>query len=302
MDSQLPRSCHARSIASAARRPARAALLLLVLLAGCRSADHPTRDAASLIARAEWERTTPAEGLTWQQCRFADLFGAPQCISVLRVDLRSPLRVRLAASENGREATSSIATRHAALAAVNGSFFLMRGEQAGRSVCFFKIDGRVLAETVGGRGMGAVTIGADGSVSLIRRPKVGWEAATLPASVLAAGPILSWDGIPRPRHEALERHPRTAVGLSPDGQTLVLVTVDGRTESAGGMTLPELRETMNALGCGRSLNLDGGGSSTMWLAGRGVVNHPCDNDRFDRAGERAVANAIMVLPAGSERD
>jgi exopolysaccharide biosynthesis protein len=45
------------------------------------------------------------------------------------------------------------------------------------------------------------------------------------------------------------------------------------------------------------MNLDGGGSATMWIKGKpdkGVVSHPSDNKLFDHKGERAVANAIVV--------
>ncbi|MCR5710669.1 MAG: phosphodiester glycosidase family protein, partial [Bacteroidales bacterium] len=48
-----------------------------------------------------------------------------------------------------------------------------------------------------------------------------------------------------------------------------------------------------ALGCRDAINLDGGGSTTMVVSGR-IVNHPCDNRKFDPAGERSVANAICI--------
>ena len=46
-----------------------------------------------------------------------------------------------------------------------------------------------------------------------------------------------------------------------------------------------------------ALNLDGGGSTTLWLSGasdNGVVNYPCDNGRFDHAGERKVPNILYI--------
>jgi transglutaminase-like putative cysteine protease len=53
------------------------------------------------------------------------------------------------------------------------------------------------------------------------------------------------------------------------------------------------------------MNLDGGGSTTLWRAGEagnGIVNHPCDDKHFDQLGERAVANAVLVFaePATAE--
>ena len=44
----------------------------------------------------------------------------------------------------------------------------------------------------------------------------------------------------------------------------------------------------------RTADLGGGGSSTLWTAQEGVLNHPYDNRRFDHEGERGVPNCIVV--------
>lgn len=86
---------------------------------------------------------------------------------------------------------------------------------------------------------------------------------------------------------AQTRHPRTAVGLR--GRTLCVVAVDGRQPGYSmGMTLLELAELMLSLGCTEAINLDGGGSTTLWVRG-GVVNSPSDGF------ERRVANALIAL-------
>jgi exopolysaccharide biosynthesis protein len=93
------------------------------------------------------------------------------------------------------------------------------------------------------------------------------------------------------------RHPRTAIGITKD-KHLLLVTVDGRSAEAQGMTTEELAQLMQALGCTEALNLDGGGSTTMWISGKGtegIVNYPSDNKVYDQKGERAVANSILVV-------
>jgi hypothetical protein len=92
------------------------------------------------------------------------------------------------------------------------------------------------------------------------------------------------------------RHPRTAVGKRADG-TALLVVVDGRNAESAGMSIPELQKTMRWLGCADAINLDGGGSSTMYVKDEpcnGVVNYPSDNKRWDHEGEREVANAILL--------
>jgi exopolysaccharide biosynthesis protein len=85
------------------------------------------------------------------------------------------------------------------------------------------------------------------------------------------------------------RHPRSAIGVSRDSSVLMLVVVDGRRPWSAGMSLTELADQMLALGAYQAMNLDGGGSSTLWVHGT-IVNYPSD-----AAGERTVGNALMVL-------
>ena len=83
------------------------------------------------------------------------------------------------------------------------------------------------------------------------------------------------------------RHPRTAVAKLKDGKFL-MITVDGRSESSGGIGLYDLANYLLELGATDAMNLDGGGSTTMFLDGK-VVNHPSDKE-----GERKVSDAILV--------
>ena len=85
------------------------------------------------------------------------------------------------------------------------------------------------------------------------------------------------------------RHPRTLVGTHADG-SLLLVTVDGRQPKlSAGMTLAELRALARGLGLRNALNLDGGGSTTMWAGGK-VLNSPSD-----AAGVRKVSDALVIV-------
>ncbi len=86
------------------------------------------------------------------------------------------------------------------------------------------------------------------------------------------------------------RHPRTAVGYNRDESKLMMFVVDGRqNELSIGMTLRELAAFMIERNVYYGINLDGGGSTTMYLRGK-VVNSPSD-----ATGERAVSNALVVL-------
>jgi len=84
------------------------------------------------------------------------------------------------------------------------------------------------------------------------------------------------------------RAPRTAVGVTKDGHVLLLV-VDGRQQSSIGMTLLDVALLMQKWGAVDAMNLDGGGSSEMFIAGK-VVNKPSDGR------ERSVGDAVMIVP------
>lgn len=83
-----------------------------------------------------------------------------------------------------------------------------------------------------------------------------------------------------------DRHPRTAVGVTFDGEILFIV-VDGRHATSIGMTLRELAEYFKSLGGCHAINLDGGGSSSMYINGR-IVNRPSDGR------ERPISNGILI--------
>jgi hypothetical protein len=90
-----------------------------------------------------------------------------------------------------------------------------------------------------------------------------------------------------------ERHPRSAIGASRD--QIYLVEVDGRQPGLSvGMTLAELGDYMQKLGCDLVLSLDGGASATLWFDGK-VRNSPCDGDL------RPIANGLVVLQKNSKR-
>lgn len=87
-----------------------------------------------------------------------------------------------------------------------------------------------------------------------------------------------------------DRHPRTAVGFSQDSTKIYFFTVDGRQSGYSvGMSLYELANYMLEWNVYQCVNLDGGGSTTMFVRGK-VVNSPSDS-----GGERAVANALLVV-------
>lgn len=92
-----------------------------------------------------------------------------------------------------------------------------------------------------------------------------------------------------PGEIASGRAPRTAIGYSATGET-IMVTVDGRKKDHSvGCTLNELGRLMVELGAIEAINLDGGGSSTMVVNGKAV-------NQVSSGSERFVSNAIGIFP------
>lgn len=86
------------------------------------------------------------------------------------------------------------------------------------------------------------------------------------------------------------RQPRQGIGLSRSGRTVILIQVDGHQRGSRGMLLPELGRTARRFGAWNFLNVDGGGSSVMWIRGKGLVSNPYLGE------ERRVAQAISIVP------
>ncbi|MBE7702689.1 MAG: phosphodiester glycosidase family protein [Cyanobacteria bacterium SIG28] len=68
------------------------------------------------------------------------------------------------------------------------------------------------------------------------------------------------------------RNPRTAIGYTNDNH-LIMLTADGREGASVGLTLIELANLMKEFGCINAMNLDGGGSTVMYVKGK-IVNKP----------------------------
>ena len=146
------------------------------------------------------------------------------------------------------------------------------------------VTGRLLI----GRGVGAKQLGR-----LKRGDRVRTSAWLYgqPRVAVTGNKLLVDDGIVKVVDNR-ELHPRTAVGIDHDtGQVLMLV-IDGRSESSSGYTMVDLANLMIDLGADEALNFDGGGSSTMVATPPGgvstVLNSPSDKS------ERRVTNALEV--------
>ena len=162
----------------------------------------------------------------------------------------------------------------------------------------------------------APLIPRNGTVLRVDRDRFPWVAklSALSRVILSYGLSAPWNsmklaigGGPKLLHDGLlaidykeqfskaiieQRAPRTAIGIDDVGN-LILVVVDGRQTLSKGLTMLELADLMHSIGARQAMNLDGGGSSTLFLDGK-VVNKPSDGH------ERKVSNAILFMPAFKE--
>jgi len=280
--------------------------------------DRPgsTADSISIVSQV-WISENIHPGLTWKKAHFNKLFDSRQMVNFLEIDLNHPeISVAFAGVPTGFKRTSEFAKEAGALAGINATFF---NTSTGGSVTLLKVDGQLLNETTLLLANGQRNERANGAVLLEKETNNGeqgmkadiiagnndnllWDKELLEDNIMVCGPVLVMDGQAAHLQDNAfnnNRHPRSAVALLPDNK-LMLMTVDGRNAEAQGMSLHELTFLLKILGAEKALNLDGGGSTALYIEGigeNGIVNYPSDNRLFDHAGERRVANAILVTAA-----
>lgn len=240
--------------------------------------------ASSLSAGVDvWTDTPVSSGVVWRSKTYTSLYGGKQSVNVLEIDLSSPavkIQPIFAAPAGSCEVPSAMGARTGAKAVINAGFF-----GGCDSVSMIKIADSYIASNPGNKPARA-TFGINQSTSV---PYIDWVAANDSWSAVddavGGGPNLVSAGVSDVTltDEGFDssyaaKNPRTAVGYTTSNKVL-FVTVDGRTSAGVGMTLSELSSYMINLGCYEAMNLDGGGSTDMWVSGVGVVNTPSDGSQ-----------------------
>ena len=87
----------------------------------------------------------------------------------------------------------------------------------------------------------------------------------------------------------VELNPRTAVGYSSDKSKVYFCVVDGRSTKSVGVSTKQLADIMKSAGTFTAINLDGGGSSCLYIKEFNVMNSGSDGI------ERSVANALFAV-------
>ena len=243
-----------------------------------------------------------------------EVFGAHQHISVVRYPakkfktevandsgLKNPKREGDPAAvdpEKPATTTSKFAERYGAYIAINAGYFNMRTLYP---ATYVKDGGEVEGSTAPNelpRVNGVVAFKGHRIDIFSCNPDEYDAKCKGYDEALACGPVLIEDGVVKgdwPETSFyISRHPRSIIGTTKDGM-VYMIDIDGRWHGkAEGATIPETAEIARMFGLVNALNLDGGGSSTLWTAPTGVICHPNDNGRWDNKGERTVPNVIYA--------
>ena len=189
--------------------------------------------------------------------------------------------------------TSTIATFYDAIFAINGDYY------------GFRESGIVIRNGVLFRDKGARTglaMYVDGSMAIFDERTVSgqqlvaegvWNTVSFGPALVDNGHIV--DGIEQVEvdtnignHSIQGKQPRTGLGMIAKNH-FAFVVVDGRSKGySRGVTMTEFAVMFRDLGATVAYNLDGGGSATMWFAGK-VVNNP-----LGKGNERGTSDILFV--------
>ena len=210
---------------------------------------------------------------------------------IVTIDLHAAIDVLATRPRERWARVSTWAEENHAQIAINANFF------AGSTCGLAMGDGHVWRDAYAEQCDATFAFGRDAA---------GWRATVFDSAgwarvnpipwasdIVSGMPILLQDGATYfDEHEPngmYRTHPRTAIGTTADGGTLLILVMDGRRAGLPGATSLEMIPLLEEFGASNAINLDGGGSTALWIeAEGGIVNHPSD------AHERAVMNHLGI--------
>lgn len=217
-------------------------------------------------------------------------------VLVTRVDLCAPgIRMRATAPGEGPRTVSSFGEMVGAAVAINGDWWSNDGEQHlpdtyPRGLALG--NGNHFPGTVDRPFYGVVAFGPSIALHSVMEEDLGGPHFWMQEAV-SGQPTLVWNGQVRdnPADHCGATRARTSVGFDESMSTMYLAVVE-EVNGSPGKTCNQMAAFMQSLGAHSALNQDGGGSSTMWLAGSGVVNSPTDGQ------QRSLVNHWAVKASG----
>lgn len=267
----------------------------------------------SLLDRQGWTTTQVHPGLKWHNFEGTDpVTSKPQKVNVIEADLTNPAILLKFVYADPMKKVSEIATERNALAATNASF------GAGAEIAYMKTDG-VVRRTIDpalteARWKYRAGVWYDGRSSLgfynrhsgtFDQARAVYEADTH-QNLFTGAPLLIENGsninLDGFSTNSAELHPRTVLAVTSTGR-LLLITIDGRLSTAKGMTCPEIQSFLGRyFAPAYAINMDGGGSTAMFVRGNGIVNYPCDGTADDAENVSRDHTAERSLPSFFEID
>ena len=291
-------------------------IIFAMLVFGVEAEAASRKDKTPENGKQGWSvKKLDGDKLVWYSFR-GEKFGAQQFVNVLSLDMNcKDYELDFVVLDRG-DSLSSVAIKQDAVVAINGTYEW--------DASFVKADGKVFSEITlpsdhlrYWKHEGAVAydgkrieIGYGDKSSYLKNkmPDIFSSSPMLidnykPVGATFIGDISNIDIRKLPSedyrcHQGV-RHPRTVVALTRSNRVL-LITIDGRSKNSAGMSAKEVTEFLCEYFNPRyALNMDGGGSTTMYIKGSGesltdVINYPTDNKRYDHYGQRRVSTHILV--------
>ena len=272
--------------------------ILLVFFAIATTAQSVS-EYASVLANANWGWQVH-DGVYYGKATFTDLYGNPQMLSIAKYS-SSTMATMLFDKEHSSQGTNGLAAEAHATVAINGSYFNMSNCTSctglwmyGSEIATTTSDEFARCNGIIGFKDGVFTLEQYGS-STTASQMAAWGKKY--DAFVVTGPILRLNGTSQNPYIGGEGfygpHPRTMLGKCADG-TVYMVVAEGRMDGASGFSLPNLLSLAEDLGMTDAINLDGGGSSTLWVEGAGIIN------RLIGGSVRNVPNIIYATSRSHE--
>ena len=269
--------------------------IILLLFFVVTSASLGKSKYASVLQTANWGWQNH-NGVVYGKASFTDLYGNPQVVSIAKYS-DSSMSTMLFDKEYSKQGTDGLAAEAEATVAINGSYFNMSNCTSCTALWLYGNEVATTAAEEFARCNGILCF-KDGGFSLEQ-----YSSATTATRLsilgkkydafVVSGPILRLNGASQNPYIGGEGfygpHPRTLLGKCADG-TVYMVVTEGRLDGAAGFSLPDLLSLAEDLDMTDAINLDGGGSSTLWVEGAGIIN------RLSGGSVRNVPNIVIATP------
>lgn len=211
---------------------------------------------------------------------------------VARINLRDP-RIRLALSDSSQRGRTieQYPQHQEAVIAINASFFSKTFVPRGLT----SSEGEAWTDATSAADWPLLACDRENHceirVAPPATPDPNWHTVVsgIPALLEAGKDVSTTLCAPRLKF-CNDPHPRTAVGLDAERNTLWIVAAEGRHPPVLGASIGQLIEVLRQLGASDALNLDGGGSSTFSIRGTQLMQRP-DNEKE----LRVIGNALFAL-------